>query len=85
MASVTGPRWTLENLHREGVSISEDGYSFLVDKNHPAMQLIINNLNAMSHPCCPIQMELIEGVYYRTSPFLFSKCCESIKNHGHLP
>ncbi len=80
MNSDTGPQWTLENLHSEGVV--EDGDSFLVDKNHPAMQLIINNMDIMSCPKFPVQMELSDGAKFRLSPLLFSKSCETIKQHS---
>ena len=84
MTSETSPRWTLENLHREGVCVSDDGDYFLVDKYHPAMQLVINNMDIMSCPACPVQMESADGVHYRIAPFLFTRCCEAIRDSGYL-
>ena len=71
-------RWTAENLETEGVVHVEDKGYFLVDKEHPVISLLQQNMSFLA-PDTVMDDAMVDGRYYRLSSLAFNVACSSVK------
>ena len=74
-------RWTAENLETEGVVHVEDKGYFLVDKEHPVISLLQQNMSFLTPGTdgrTVMDDAMLDGRYYRLSSLLFNVACSSV-------
>jgi hypothetical protein len=74
-------RWTSENLETEGVVYCEQTSCFLVDKEHPIIHMLQQNMHFLSYDTIINEKSLVDNRYYRLSGTAFRVSCLAIRKY----